>query len=134
MRSPRKIKIFIGGWSLLTSLGLSACQSLPLPAGQPLSGLDQKYKLKKKLIAAPAEGSVLAYQNIFALTLYSNCKWYPSDSNFAQVAQKKCGTLRGGLMAFSRFLMEEDAVRMGYPLVIYENHLESVDFPDECWL
>ncbi|MFZ4402630.1 MAG: membrane protein insertion efficiency factor YidD [Pseudobdellovibrionaceae bacterium] len=81
---------------------------------------------------APGQ-AVQIYRSAFAPTLYSRCKWFPSDSNYATVAQNKCGATQGALMAFSRFLSEEDAPRMGYNAINNKGHIEYVDFPTRCW-
>jgi len=129
---PLKKSHLHGGFFLFLCLALGACQSLPLPQPRQVSSLDQNYRLSRNLKSAPASESVQTYRQVVAKTLYNRCKWFPSDSRYAQIAQKRCGNFQGGLMAFSRFLTEEDAVKQGYPIVNNSNHLESVDFPDEC--
>lgn len=109
------------------------CQSAPNLPLRKVSALDQKYKLQRQIKNSPKGAAVSAYHQVFSKTLYSHCRWFPSDSRYAQIAQQKCGAGQGALMAFSRFLYEEDATKMGYPIVINDNHLESVNFPHECW-
>lgn len=113
--------------------GLSACQSLPSLPLQKVSVLDQHYILEKKISGASAKPSVSIYRNVVAKTLSTHCRWFPSDSRYAQIAQNQCGGVKGGLMSFARFLAEEDATKMGYPVIVNQGHLESVDFAHECW-
>jgi putative component of membrane protein insertase Oxa1/YidC/SpoIIIJ protein YidD len=112
---------------------LSACQMTSVQPSVQLSTIDQKFKLQKTQSKSETSWAVTVYRNVVAPTLSTQCKWYPSDSQFARGAQKRCGNLRGGVMAFSRFLYEEDASTMGYPFIINNNRIEFVDLPNECW-
>jgi putative component of membrane protein insertase Oxa1/YidC/SpoIIIJ protein YidD len=100
-----------------------------------VSSLDQRYRLQKKLItSSEISAPVQAYREVLKPALYSKCSWFPTDSTYAVVAQKKCGALKGGMMAFSRFMFEYDAVKMGFPIINNHDHIESVDLVDDCWL
>ena len=48
--------------------------------------------------------------------------------------QKKCGVVPGTIQGFSRFMKEEDAARMGYPLVEVNNKINFLDIPNDCSL
>lgn len=83
---------------------------------------------------ADVDYSISVYRNGIAKTLYSQCKWFPSDSTYTSIAQKKCGVLTGTMLGFARFMNEQDAAYMGYPTVHFRNHLNFVDLPNECTL
>lgn len=112
---------------------LSGCQTALLP-NSPVSRLDQEYRIQRALEAGKAGVSVQAYRSFVSPSLSSHCKWSPSDSQFAVIAQKKCGAFAGGLMAFARFLNEEDAARMGFDIVNDKERIKYVDLPNFCWL
>lgn len=126
----KKSHLIAGGFFLFLMMG---CQSFERPPLQQVSALDQRYRLERHMKGTKASPSVQTYRQVVAKTLYSHCKWFPSDSRYAQTAQNRCGGVKGGMMAFSRFMMEEDAIKMGYPVINNHDHIESVDFPDECW-
>jgi putative component of membrane protein insertase Oxa1/YidC/SpoIIIJ protein YidD len=113
---------------------LSSCQFAPVVPAIQKSNIDAHFQYRQKQMQKETSVQVRTYRNIVAPTLSSHCKWFPSDSRYAELAQKKCGAVRGGMMAFSRFLYEEDASRMGYSYINNNNHIEFVDFPDECSL
>ncbi len=112
----------------------AGCQYSPIEAPIRLSNLDQKFRLQQGQRRMTETESVKIYRNIVARSLGTQCKLFPSDSRYADLAQSKCGRLQGGMMAFARFLNEEDMPRMGHPFIINNNHIEFVDFPNECWL
>lgn len=83
---------------------------------------------------ADASPSIQIYRNVLSKTLYSHCKWFPSDSEYTRLMQKRCGLAQGTLIGFSRFMREEDAAQMGYPIMKATNQLNFVDLPNACSL
>ena len=103
------------------------------------SGIDQKFRLsriiqtdKSSLKHISAGGAVKNYRSFVAPSLFTRCKWYPSDSQFAMVLQNKCGSIHGGIAAFARFSYEEDASRMGYGIFNDKGQIKYVDMPASC--
>lgn len=114
-------------------LGLG-CQLAPLQNAS-LSSIDGRYRLQRAEVKNQStDGSILFYRGIVSKTLASHCKWYPNDSAYTDLAQKRCGLAQGTLSGVSRFMIEEDAGRMGYPTVRSGNSLHFVDIPNECSL
>lgn len=122
------------GFFLFLVVLFGGCQSTPDLPLKKMSALDSRYRLEQKIKNKTPTSAVRFYREGLAQTLYSHCRWFPSDSGYAQLAQNRCGSLKGGVMAFSRFLNESDATQLGYPVIINHGHLESVDFFNECWL
>jgi len=80
------------------------------------------------------DSSIQFYRKVVSKTLASQCKWFPSDSTYTSIMQKKCGVVPGTIQGFSRFMKEEDAARMGYPLVEVNNKINFLDIPNDCSL
>ncbi len=95
---------FIKSGFFILVMSLMACQSLPPLPHHKVSALDQSYRLQRELQVSSQSSAVNLYREGLARTLYSRCKWFPSDSRYAQIAQNRCGAFRGGMMAFSRFM------------------------------
>lgn len=125
----RKATVFSGFFFAL------ACQSQAPRPGIALSSIDSHYRLQKKSADnSEISPSIRFYRGVISKTLASQCKWFPTDSSYTNLVQNKCGVISGTIQGFSRFMKEEDAARMGYPLVPVNNHLHFVDIPNECSL
>lgn len=122
---------------LFVTFSMTSCKTSPHLANTVVNNIDQQYKLSRiNIINVPVEkGAVIElYKTILSKTLSSRCKWFPSDSAYTSLMQKKCGALRGTIAGVSRFLTEEDAAYMGYPVVNIHNKLHYLDLPDACLL
>lgn len=97
------------------------------------SRIDAQFKVGKLKgsLSSKQEVSFL-YKNVLARSMASRCRWYPSDSQYMNIVSRKCGSLRGTLFAFSRFMTEADAYRISSGSVIENQQLHFVDFPSDC--
>ncbi len=116
---------------------LAGLCALPLTSHGSL--IDARFKLSKKLksphVAASDTTEVgVLYKNVFAKSMYSKCRWYPSDSQYMAIHAKRCGATRGTLLAVARFMTEHDAVHVADEVVNDHNHIRFVDFGGSCEL
>ncbi len=98
--------------------------------------IDAKFKLNKKLSSSQNdelsnEVSTL-YKEFLAKSMYSRCRWFPSDSQYLKIASEKCGNTKGTLLAFSRFMTEPDADKISAGLVNDHGHIRFLDFENTC--
>lgn len=96
--------------------------------------IDAQFKLTRATWGAAThrqEVGVL-YKNLLARSISSRCRWFPSDSQYMNIVSRKCGSARGTLFAFARFMTEADAFRLGDGAVNDHNHTRFVDFKDDC--
>ena len=73
---------------------------------------------------------VSAYQKLLRPVLGSKCRWYPSDSQNAQLLAQRCSPLKSIFGAYGRFLIENDASHLGYPILNGFKHLQFFDRVD----
>lgn len=72
------------------------------------------------------------YKGFLAKSMYSRCRWFPSDSEYMRIASIKCGAAKGTLLAFSRFMTEHDAYRIAEGMVNDNDHVRFLDFGHGC--
>jgi hypothetical protein len=115
------------------SLGLAA---LTLGASVThASGIDSRYKFNRALpnsTKVTANSLAVLYKGFFAHSMASDCPWYPSDSRYMALMAKRCGELRGSMMAMGRFLNEPNANEIASSVILNKNKLRFVDFGDSC--
>jgi len=104
--------------------------------GSALSLIDANFKLTRAQSKSRYEGSSnevgTLYKDVLSKSMYSRCRWYPSDSQYLALISQKCGRAKGTLFAFSRFMMEADAGRISSGVVNDDGHVRFVDFRDYC--
>ena len=98
--------------------------------------IDAKYKLARKLPSShegrtPNEVGNL-YKKFLSKSMYSRCRWLPSDSQYLAISSKKCGPIRGTILAFSRFMTEHDADKLSAGVVNDTGRIRFLDFGDNC--
>jgi putative component of membrane protein insertase Oxa1/YidC/SpoIIIJ protein YidD len=100
--------------------------------------IDAKFKLSKRLAVSPAEGAAsevaILYRDFLSKSMYSRCRWLPSDSQYLTIMSNKCGRSKGLLLAFSRFMTENDAHLISDGIVNDDNHIRFLDLKDNCEL
>lgn len=78
----------------------------------------QKLRREGVLEETRAQNSVeYLYKNFLGRSMYSECQWYPSDSQLMNLATRHCGAFRGTLLAISRFMIESEAHKVSSSLV-----------------
>lgn len=106
--------------------------SLPIKA----SFVDAKFKLSRKLSASQSAGSTnevaTLYKDFLSKSIYSRCRWLPSDSQYLTMTSQKCGRLKGTLLAFSRFMTEHDADKISEGIVNDDGHIRFLSFGRNC--
>lgn len=121
---------------LRQGLSFLACFLLLKISVQAASLVDATYKVKRQLAIvnkADSKNEVReAYKNFFAKSMNSQCRWFPSDSEFMSISSLKCGALTGTLSAVSRFMTEHDAAHISLEAVNEKNHLRFIDFEFNC--
>ena len=115
-----------------SSFFVFGCQRHLIANNKQVSTIDTLYIQQSRISENTNTISVQLYRNVLSKTLFSDCKWFPSDSAYTQRAQNKCGPLKGALMGIARFMVESDAAQMGYPLVLVDHKIHFKDFPNEC--
>lgn len=114
------------------SLFILNCQSHSIGSPSQVSSVDTLYIMQNHQTSNKPTMTIQFYRNFLSKTLFSDCKWFPSDSAYTQIAQNKCGPLKGALMGIARFMNETDAANIGYPLLIVDHKIHFKDFPNEC--
>lgn len=98
--------------------------------------IDAKFKLTRQLSAFRSTKSTneiaTLYKDFLSKSMYSRCRWFPSDSQYLAIVSQKCGRLRGTLLAFSRFMTEHDANNISEGIVNDEGHLRFLSFGQSC--
>lgn len=106
-------------------------------AANSKSLVDANFKLSRKQFSSGDDGNSnsdlgLLYQNVLSKSMYSKCRWYPSDSQYLSLKTKECGAYRGTVLAFSRLMLENDADKISAGVVNESHHLRFVDFGVGC--
>lgn len=100
--------------------------------------IDAKFKLSRRQSYSNGLGSVseseihTLYKRFLSKSMYSRCRWLPSDSQYLSITSKKCGRLHGTILAFSRFMVEHDADKISEGVVNDNGHIRFVSFGDSC--
>lgn len=74
----------------------------------------------------------VAYKSLFARSMYSACRWFPSDSEFLKISSQRCGPTRGTVLAFARFMSEHDAERISQGIVVDQNRIRFLGLSNDC--
>lgn len=120
-------------WPILLN-GLLFCLN-----AQP-SSIDAHFRLKRiKQKSGTVHGSrshknefFLLYKELFSKSMYSECRWMPSDSEYSMWMSQKCGHVKGVVFSVSRFMKESDAYRHSAKTLVDHNHLRFEDFNESC--
>lgn len=100
--------------------------------------IDAKYKLSRRLSLSGSHKSTneisTLYKDFLSKSMYSKCRWFPSDSQYLAISSQKCGRTRGTLLAFSRFMTESDADKISEGIVNDDGHIRFLGFGDNCEL
>lgn len=97
--------------------------------------IDAKFKLQRKQIKPTVVTSNeigVLYKDVLAKSMYSDCRWLPSDSQFMAIKSRQCGQGRGFVMAFSRFMTEHDANNFSKDIVVDNGRIHFINFGDGC--
>ena len=126
--SVREI-VFCALW-LGTAAGLLGCTSSA--RNVPFSSIDADYLRGAPGAASSGSAGVSFYQRVLGLTLGSHCRWEPSDSAYAQLTHRQCGSLKGVFKSSARFLLEYDAAYLGYPALVRNSGAHFRDSANDC--
>lgn len=96
--------------------------------------IDANFRLQRqlKIKAAPTNPLGSLYRGALGKTMYSHCRWFPSDSQYLEIATLHCGAPRGTVLAISRFMREYDAHRITDQFVNDRGLLRFLDFGKSC--
>jgi putative component of membrane protein insertase Oxa1/YidC/SpoIIIJ protein YidD len=98
--------------------------------------IDAQFKLRRltpnKLQFSSANQVGDLYKNFLAKSMYSKCRWFPSDSEYMKITSRQCGQMKGTLLAFSRFMGEHDAYRISKQIVNDHEHIRFLNFGRDC--
>gem|GEM_PF-1894276 len=84
------------------------------------------------LQSAGQSTAVRSYQKWVSPVLGSECKYYPSDSHYHVLVSRQCGPFTATAKSMSRFMLEYDAPKLGFPVVLKQGHLHYQDLPGGC--
>ncbi len=120
-------------WSFLRCV-IATLAILVCPSGKA-SLIDAQFKLTK-LAPARKSGSgnevAMLYRNVLAKSVYSKCRWLPSDSQYLTIVSQRCGRARGTFLAFARFMTEHDADKISEGAVNDGGHIRFLNFRNSC--
>lgn len=135
--SLRFTKYFVQTGLVVGLSFITACAG-KTPLGSVKSGLDGKFqiqRLNKQEGSGAASPGISFYQKVLRSTLNSECSYYPSDSEYAQMMAKRCGPVKTMLKSFARFSLEPESAQLGRSIVRVENKIHFQDIPYGCnWL
>ena len=99
-----------------------------LLSATPTSLIDQKFKLGRYQNSLNHEKTEIekVYTDVFSKTMYSKCRWLPSDTQYLKIKTNSCGQARGSILAIGRFIMESDAFMISNETVNDNGHLGFV--------
>jgi len=72
------------------------------------------------------------YRKGLAQSMSTRCRWFPSDSEYLNLASRKCGFFWGTSMALGRFMLEADAYKLTADSVNDSDRIRFVDFEVNC--
>lgn len=94
--------------------------------------IDSKFRMGRSFSPARIVDSVndvgFLYKKFLAKSMYSHCRWFPSDSQYMLIKSQECGSFRGTLLAFSRFMMEYDADKISKNIVNDHGYIRFLNF------
>jgi putative component of membrane protein insertase Oxa1/YidC/SpoIIIJ protein YidD len=112
---------------LLGFLLLASCSSQLLQR-QPASPLELRYRAWSQVERPEgAAVSTSVYREIFAKSMYSQCKMFPHDSSYFDTLVKRCGGLRAVFRGAARLLLEHEANSDFLTPVRHEGRLKWLD-------
>lgn len=96
--------------------------------------IDANFRLKRHLRveSAPTNQLGTLYKGALGKSMYSHCRWLPSDSQYLEISTIQCGAFRGTISAISRFMREYDAHRLTDQVVNDHGLIRFVDFSKDC--
>lgn len=124
------------GWLVyffLTTSFLSC--SLPRIQLDEVSIVDLEYRIaaKRSVSSEKVTPPISAvYRNGLGLVLGTDCRWMPSDSEYALFKFHECGAFISTVKTFSRYLSEFDAYLISDGVVNIEDRIHFVHYDDSC--
>jgi hypothetical protein len=104
--------------------------------------IDAKFKIESQLMSESEKSKVnlespnsmlgFLYKNLFAKSMYSKCRWLPSDSKYLNIKTSECGSGIATIKAVGRFLDEFDADMLTTEKIIDQGHMKFFDFDEGC--
>lgn len=80
----------------------------------------------------PATEVGTLYKNFLSKSMYSRCRWLPSDSQYLAIASQRCGRAKGTFLAFSRFMTEHDADKISEGIINDSGFIRFLGFGHSC--
>lgn len=72
------------------------------------------------------------YRDNLGQTLGTRCAWLPSDSHYAVLMNRKCGTITTLVHSAARILLEPSAAKLQFPVTSFQPYIRFWDPPDAC--
>jgi hypothetical protein len=123
------------GHSIFFGVAIFLATLLYLPSSFATSLIDSQFKLSRqtqnKKQMARQEVDIL-YKQMFSRSMYSNCRWFPSDSEYMRIMSRRCGSAKGLIKGYARFTTEFEAFRLSEGSVNDHGRLRFVQFGDDC--
>jgi putative component of membrane protein insertase Oxa1/YidC/SpoIIIJ protein YidD len=116
----------LAGFVFLLTLNVSA------------SLIDENFKLikssatKSSYTQENAVGNL--YRGFLSKSMYSKCRWFPSDSEYLKLKSLECGQLRSTILAFARFMSENDASDLASEVLNDHGHIRFLNYKVGCEL
>ncbi|MGZ3711645.1 MAG: hypothetical protein ACXVBE_07805 [Bdellovibrionota bacterium] len=127
---------FLGQAGFLLLAFFSSCASQLSPVSE-MSVTDSQYLLQASRQREKREDAPFVagfYHAGFGKVLGTDCRWIPSDSEYAVLKYRQCGALTATVRAFARYTSEFDAYQIAKGVVNLENRIHFFDFDDSCAL
>ncbi len=103
------------------------------------SNIDAHFKIKAKsrrhqqrVLRSQDSDILILYQQFFAKSMYSKCRWFPSDSGYLKLKSLNCGSGVATLKSIGRFLDEFDADKLTLDTIVDQGHRKFFDFDEGC--
>lgn len=104
--------------------------------GTPIiaSQIDHRFQWRREetKLTRTASPGVKFYQKVLSQTLGSECRWLPSDSQYAQRLAGKCGGLKAIPLSMARFMLEPEAAQIAQEIFYEKGRLRFYDPIDSC--
>lgn len=126
----KKVIVFVYWIAAHLLMGCASYASRP----HWISNLDAKYKSNRSSQINSQSTGIHFYRNVLGRTLGSTCPQFPSDSQYALRIINTCGSFRGTLLSYARFLKEQDNFKLGFARIQNPRRLLYADLDFSCSL
>lgn len=77
-------------------------------------------------------GALGLYRQFLSRSMWSRCRWLPSDSNYFRRVRRSCGPAFAAFLSAARILAEPDSARLGKHVVVYGRRVRWIDLAPRC--